>query len=313
MGASQGASGVRANVTDGHARSRLERRLLAEGGAVVALAAFVFASLFAVMPAPARASASTDAAQFVVDTNRERAAKGVGTLATNDALAGVAQRWSSQMSSSTHLAHNPNLFDDVDRYVTTNWRKVAENVGTGPDVESIQAAFKNSPEHYQNMTDPAFTEIGVAVTYGANGALWVTLDFLQPIPPQQASTAAAAPAPGPAPQAPAPARPAPPLATPAPTVPPTTTPPTTVAPPPPPPTTTPSTEAPVSAAAAIPLAEAPISVAAPGPSGLSPAPVGPHRNAPRLPIALEGGDAVLIAGILLIGARFRADLLALRA
>jgi len=280
----------------------------------MALAALVFASLFALVPSPARASASTDAAQFVADTNRERAAKGVGTLATNDALAGVAQRWSAQMSSSAHLAHNPNLFNDIDRYVTTNWRKVAENVGTGPDVESIQAAFVNSPEHYQNMTDPAFTEIGVAVSYGANGALWVTLDFLQPVPPQQVSTASASPAP----QAPAPARAAPTAAVAGPTVPPAATPqataaPTTAAPPPsrpPPPTTSPVTEVPVPEAASVPLAAQDLTVGAAPATPLTP--VGPHRSATRLPLALEGGDAVLIAGIVLLGARFRADLLALR-
>lgn len=145
----------------------------------------------------ARADNLTDAGQFLTDTNRERAAVGVAPLAANQALTAIAQRWSDQMAAKVHLSHNPGLFDEVDRSVTPDWRKVGENVGTGGDVESIEAAFMHSPDHRSHIVDPAFNEVGVAVTRSSNGALWVTVDFLQRAPSGQVITAAA-----PAPQTP---------------------------------------------------------------------------------------------------------------
>ncbi|GAC1313107.1 MAG: hypothetical protein NVSMB12_04290 [Acidimicrobiales bacterium] len=171
--------------------------MLAAGAMVLAL--------FAFLPWPARAGNGADVAQLLADTNRERAANGAGPLATNDALTGVAQAWANQMAGSAHLAHNPNLVSQIDRYVTPNWEKYGENVGTGPDVETIQAAFVRSAEHHQNMIDPSFTQVGIAIAYAPNGALWVTVDFLQPMPARQPASAtgatAAAPATAPAPPA----------------------------------------------------------------------------------------------------------------
>ena len=179
-----------------------------QAGAYLVAGAIVL-SLFAFLPGRARAGTGADVAQFLADTNRERAASGAGPLATNDALAGVAQAWARQMAGSTHLAHNPNLVSQIDQQVTTSWVKYGENVGTGPDVESIQAAFVRSAEHHQNMIDPAFTQVGIAVAYAPNGALWVTIDFLQPMSARPASAPsgiapappAAAPSPAARPQA----------------------------------------------------------------------------------------------------------------
>ena len=160
-------------------------------GALLAAGAIVLA-LFAFAPGRARAGSGSDVAQFLADTNRERAANGAGPLATNDALTGVAQAWANQMAGSAHLAHNPNQVSQIDRDVTPNWEKYGENVGTGPDVETIQAAFVHSAEHHQNMIDASFTQVGIAIAYAPNGALWVTVDFLQPMPARQAATATAA-------------------------------------------------------------------------------------------------------------------------
>lgn len=249
------------------------------------VAGAIIAGLLGFLRVPARAGAAGDAARFLADTNRERAASGAAPLAANQALAGVAQHWSDQMSTSAHLAHNPNLVSDIDRFVTTEWRTYGENVGTGPDVESIQAAFVNSPEHHQNMINPAFTEVGIAVSYGSNGALWVTLDFLQPVAPRPVATAAAAP------QAPPTTRALPMVVTAAPTL--------TAAATGPAPTAPPSaaaqaaTQATTSVLAEVTrpmnLAELAAAVHLPGPL---------RRPFPRIPAVLEIGDALLIATII---------------
>jgi hypothetical protein len=54
-------------------------------------------------------------------------------------------------------------------------------------------AFVASPAHYKNIVDPAYNYVGVGVTIGADGRMFVTQDFM------------AAGADAPAPQADAPA------------------------------------------------------------------------------------------------------------
>lgn len=277
------------------------RRVVAGVVSGALLAGALLLSLLAFMPTPARASAASDAAQFLADTNRERAANGVAPLATNDALVGIAQRWSAQMAGSTHLAHNPDLFNDIDRYVTPNWAKVAENVGTGPDVETIQAAFVKSPEHHQNMIDPALTEVGIAVAYSSNGALWVTLDFLEPAPTRQVVPAAANAAPHGSTPAPAVA------AAPHPTG--------TTAPAPPVTITLTPVVAPSPAALDQELSfapPAPIDVGGLGSSAPALPALPGHRRL-RVRAVLEIGDAVLIAGIIGVAIRLGVDLRALSA
>ena len=249
------------------------------------VAAAIVAGLFGFLRVPARADAAGDAARFLADTNRERAASGAAPLAANQALAGVAQRWSDQMQASAHLAHNPNLVSDIDRFVTTDWRTYGENVGTGPDVESIQAAFVKSPEHHQNMVNPAFTEVGIAVSYASNGALWVTLDFLQPSPPRQVVAAAAAP------QAPPTARPLPAPATAAAPAAPAATGTAPAAPPP-----APAQAAPRAATSVLAEVITPMNLAELAASVHLPAPL--RRPLHRIPAALEVGDALLIALII---------------
>jgi len=147
------------------------------------------------------AAATSDEDYFVNKINQIRASRGLGTLAVDAQLTAVARSWSQHMASDGTLEHNPNLANQV-----SGWRVVGENVGTGPDDSSIEAAFENSPHHFENMVDPAYTEVGVGVVQDSSGTYWVTEDFKQP-------TNAAAPAPAPRSAAPKPAsRPAPKVA-----------------------------------------------------------------------------------------------------
>ncbi|MBV8161236.1 MAG: CAP domain-containing protein [Acidimicrobiia bacterium] len=152
------------------------------------------AALFA-FARPAHASSDEDA--FIGAINAIRASRGIGTLAVDGQLTDVARAWSQQMAASETLSHNPNLATQI-----SGWRSAGENVGTGPDEPSIEAAFEASPHHFENMVDPSYNAIGVGVVADANGTLWVTEDYKQ-------SKDGAAAAPAPAPPAPAPPRPAP--------------------------------------------------------------------------------------------------------
>lgn len=166
-----------------------------------------------------------EAQAFVAKVNELRASKGLNTLTVDSNLTAIAQDWSAQMAAAHAISHRSNLASGV----TSNWRKLGENVGMGPDVTALMDAFITSPTHYANLVDPSFTHIGVGTFRTAEGLVYTAHEF--------AYIKAAAPAPAPAPavapaavSAPAP-RPASPPVTVAPAPPTTAAPVTTTAPP----------------------------------------------------------------------------------
>jgi Cysteine-rich secretory protein family len=145
------------------------------------------------------AAAAGDPGYYVAAINAIRATRGLAPLSFDGQLASVAQSWSQQMAADGNISHNPNLGSQV-----TGWRSLGENVGTGATDASIEVAFENSPHHFENMVDPNFNLIGVAVVQDGNGTLWVTEDYKQ-----SSGASKAAPAPAPRPAAPRPAAPRP--------------------------------------------------------------------------------------------------------
>ncbi|MEY2404466.1 MAG: hypothetical protein QOD38_2017 [Acidimicrobiaceae bacterium] len=160
----------------------------------VVLSAVVIAALFVLAtPAPASAADSGAEAAFVARINGIRQAQGLGPLAVYGELKGVARNWTDQMVANGGISHNPSLAGDV----SANWSKLGENVGVGGTVDSLMTAFVNSPAHYKNIVDPAYNYIGVGVSFGDDGRMYTTHDFMS-------MDDGSAPAPDPTP-APAPA------------------------------------------------------------------------------------------------------------
>lgn len=134
-----------------------------------------FAAGLVLVPTVRSASANSDEAAFVVDTNAAREAHGLAPLAVHADLTSIARNWSAQMAATRTLEHNPNLTGQVQ-----NWQAVGENVGYGPDEPHIQNAFMTSPDHRSNILDPDYTQLGVGTARDDRGQLWVTIDFRQP-------------------------------------------------------------------------------------------------------------------------------------
>ena len=128
--------------------------------------------LLGVAPAGAQANVESD---FINRINAERTSRGLGALAVDGELTGIARGWSSHMASSNTLSHNPNF----SKQVKQNWTKLGENVGVGDDAGQIHDAFMNSPAHKANILDSAFTKIGVGVVTGDDGRIWVTENFMR--------------------------------------------------------------------------------------------------------------------------------------
>ena len=165
----------------------------------------LFASVIALGQA-GRAEAADGGAEnaFVAQINALRAANGVQPLRVYGELVGVARSWADNMAAAGGISHNGNLAGQV----SAPWLKLGENVGTGPSVDALMKAFIASPGHLKNLVDPAFNYIGVGVTWGPDGSMFTTHNFMYlpdeapapPPAPEPAFEPAPAPAPAPAPQ-----------------------------------------------------------------------------------------------------------------
>jgi len=117
---------------------------------------------------------AADEAQFVALVNQTRANVGVAPLAVDGQLTALARQHAQTMADAGTIFHaNP-----ISAGVTAPWIKLGENVGTGPSAPPIMDAFINSPKHYANIVDPAFTYIGVGVVWVGN-QMFTTHRFMQ--------------------------------------------------------------------------------------------------------------------------------------
>lgn len=157
---------------------------------VISLAAILTAFL-AVSPAGANAN---DEASFVSQVNQARAARGLPALTVDTQLISLARGWSNKMNGGVCGAGNNICHaSPISAGVTHTWAKLGENVGTGPDVNSVMDAFIASPGHYANIVDPEFTHVGIGVVW--DGArLYVTQRFMV-LQPAAAPATTAAPTP----------------------------------------------------------------------------------------------------------------------
>ena len=123
---------------------------------------------------PAEAGPRTDAA-FVASTNALRAARGLPKLRVSPTLSKLAYRHSVAMARKDRLWHN-----DISS-ATNHWVWLAQNVGVGRSVASLQQAFMSSPTHRRNILRRKANLVGVG-TYISKGRIWITVNFEQTTP-----------------------------------------------------------------------------------------------------------------------------------
>jgi Cysteine-rich secretory protein family len=121
------------------------------------------------------AASSNPGADFVAATNHARAAAGLPALSVSADLTAAATHQARDMADADALFHTPNLGSDL-----CCWEMVGENVGDGPSVPIIQAAFMASPEHRANILRAAFSQVGIGYVIDAHGTLWVSEVFRRP-------------------------------------------------------------------------------------------------------------------------------------
>lgn len=143
--------------------------------------ALVAGSLVGLVTSPAAAT-GPGTSSILSAVNAARAAAGRRALSLRSDLSSVAYNWSLKMAASGTLSHNPNLTSQV-----TNWRWVGENVGYGPDWQTVENAFMASPAHRANILDSDYTQIGIGVV-ASGGRVWVTQVFRTPMTTTSATT-----------------------------------------------------------------------------------------------------------------------------
>lgn len=150
------------------------------GGAGLARPTSAAAAAAATSAAASMAASAAPAAEsdFVARINGERAAVGVRPLGIAVDLTDVARGQSDRMATQGTMYHNPDMQSQIG-----SWQALAENVGTGGSVDSLDAAFYQSSDHRTNLLNDTYTEVGAGVTIDRRGVIWVTMDFRQPTSP----------------------------------------------------------------------------------------------------------------------------------
>lgn len=171
---------------DGADGRRRVGRLLRRGGAGALVAVVGMAMLVWPTAHPASAASGLPSADatFTSLLNGLRGTLGLGTLSLDGELSGIARAWSVKMADAGATSHNPNLSTQA-----KGWSKFGENVAFGSVANQVFANLVASPIHMKNMSDPAFTKIGVGTVLDGKGVLWTTHVFIRP------AGASAAPAP----------------------------------------------------------------------------------------------------------------------
>ena len=143
------------------------------------------------------AQAGTEGA-FLSKINASRAAAGLAPVSVHSDLTPDARTHSAEMMAAGDIYHTSPL-----SAVASGWEALAENVGAGPSVDSLHAAFMASSGHRRNILGD-YNYVGIGVSQSDSGQLWVTVIFMRkgapaPAPTTATTTTTAAPAPTPAP------------------------------------------------------------------------------------------------------------------
>jgi len=134
-------------------------------------------------PYAASVSGEAQAERQLLDlTNQARAEAGLAPLQPDEGLAQAARKHSVLMASQKHLSHDlpgePALPQRLAATSTLELSAEGENVGLAPSVQEAHLGFMHSPHHRENLLDPNYNVVGLAVVRGGN-MIYVTEDFGQ--------------------------------------------------------------------------------------------------------------------------------------
>jgi len=114
--------------------------------------------------------AAVIAAVLVDLANGDRATQHLGTLTINERLVAAAQAKANDMAAKSYFAHvSPEGVNPWHWFTQAGYKfeYAGENLAVDfNDSADVNSAWMNSPTHRQNILDPHFTEIGIAIAQG---------------------------------------------------------------------------------------------------------------------------------------------------
>ena len=117
---------------------------------------------------------SSEAAAVLSLLNGFRSANGLAPLAVAGDATAKAQSHSDAMAAQLNLFHSSSLASGIQ----PGWTTLGENVGVGSTPDQLQSMFENSGPHRDNMLEAAYDQVGIGVTQGSDGRLYVTQFFV---------------------------------------------------------------------------------------------------------------------------------------
>jgi uncharacterized protein YkwD len=159
---------------------------------ILSLLAAIIARLYmlyrAAPPTPEKVSGLTEQeGEIIALVNRERTRDGLPPLKFSPRLAVIARGHSYDMAIRHYRSHNsPDGVAPADRIsgVGISYKAVGENIYVDDSADSADVpqhaltGWMHSPEHLANIISGEFTETGVGIAQSADGATYVTQDFI---------------------------------------------------------------------------------------------------------------------------------------
>ena len=105
----------------------------------------------------------------LIQINQLRASRGLGPVVSDATMTAFARNWASTMSQSGFRHSGGPYAENI------GWSRASQS---SPEAAALglYAGFVASPPHFANMTNPAWTAVGVGVRF--DGATWyITLEF----------------------------------------------------------------------------------------------------------------------------------------
>jgi Cysteine-rich secretory protein family len=114
-------------------------------------------------------------------TNAARSEQGLAPLQWDELLARAARSHADLMLQRGQLSHvlpGEASLSPRAAQAGVHFQTIAENIGQGPSVDSIQHSWMNSPPHRANILDPNLNHVGFAVV-GHGSSFYAVADFSQ--------------------------------------------------------------------------------------------------------------------------------------
>jgi uncharacterized protein YkwD len=129
---------------------------------------------------PQSASGDPKADGVLTAMNRDRAGNGVPPLRWNTQLSLNAQAYAKTLAArSAGLVHQ-DLAAILRLPYYAGYNALGENLLVGPGTmtpDTMEGAWMASPAHRANILFGAFSSAGVGYAYGADGRLWIAVEF----------------------------------------------------------------------------------------------------------------------------------------